>query len=85
MQTQVALDNNSKFENGVVSIDSDFLTLGSKIRGLEDNDKFEQWFIRSNFALIIRIRRDNDAEWMQITEKDNVSHRLSNTICNADC
>lgn len=72
VQTQVALDNNSKFENGVVSIDSDFLTLGSKIRGLEDNYKFEQWFIRSNFALIIRIRRDNDAEWMQITEKDNV-------------
>ena len=77
IQTQVALNKNERFDvaavEEVISIDSDFVTMGTKIRGIEDNnDKFEKWYIASNTAVIIRVRENNNDDWKQVEDNSEI-------------
>ena len=55
------MNKNERFEvaelREVMSINNDFVTMGAIIRGIENNNKFEKWFITSNTLLIVKSRR----------------------------
>ena len=76
IQTQVAMNKNERFEvaelREVMSINNDFVTMGTIIRGIENNNKFEKWFIASNTAVIVRAREDYNKDWMQIEDNAEI-------------
>ena len=76
VQTQVAMNKNERFEvaelREVMSINNDFVTMGTIIRGIENNNKFEKWFIASNTAVIVRAREDYNKDWMQIEDNAEI-------------
>ena len=76
IQTQVAMNKNERFEvaelREVMSINSDFVTMGTIIRGIENNNKFEKWFIASNTAVIVRAREDTNKDWMQVEDNAEI-------------